>query len=918
MTFTGCSPVAAVSRRRCRAAAGAAHRPGGSNGSPSRTGSCATSTASCARGSTGSSRARPPRAEPAAPAAFVAAVTVFDRLNVADAKTTATCNEYDVIVIGAGTGGYVAAIRAAQLGLKVAVVEKQKALGGTCLLWGCIPTKALLEHAHALKIVQHAKEWGVTTRRRRPSAIDMAAGPGPEGPGRHRPDQGRRVPVQEEQDRLDQGHGPADRQRRRRGLRRRHADAARAQGDHRRHRSAPRSVPGIEIDRKRIITSDEAIGLREVPKSIAILGSGAVGVEFASIFSRFGSEVTILELLPRLVPVEDEAVSAELEKSFRKQGITSHTGARVTSAQVDGDGVDVDGAARRRQHADDSRRLPAGGHRPRAGDRRPRRRSASGCSSRRATSRSTRSTGPTCPGISAIGDVITLGDAGASAARARVVGRRHRRRRADCRAARSRPLNYDHVPGCTYCDPEIGSVGLTEREAQERGLRRPGRHVPVRRARPREDGGRDRRVREDRRREEVRRSARRPHDRPALDRARRRSDAGAAARVHGRGADPHDSRASRRWPKRSARRRTPPTARRYTCRSIRSGCQMTELDTIDTMATDVVMPQMGESIAEGTIVRWIKKVGDTVERDEPLFEISTDKVDAEIPSPVAGVRRRDPRQGRRDGPGQQRRRGDRSRPARSRRRAAGGAGRAAAAAEQQRRRQLGAAVGGAPPPAQRAGGAAAAPSPTAALPRARRGAAAPQSAEEALRQRSSPLVRRIAKEHNVDISQIRGTGIAGRVTKDDILGFIARGRRGRRRCGRQRRGRASGGAAASDAGARRAGRRRSRRRRSPDRRVPMSVDAQEDRRAHDRSAGGRRRTCTRCSRSTSTRRADSRGEESRVRARRREAHLSVVHHQGRGRRAARRADRQRLGRRRQHRLSQGRSTSASPSRSTGA
>src|SRR5262249_55251658 len=106
--------------------------------------------------------------------------------------------------------------------------------------------------------------------------------------------------------------------------------------------SSPRSVPGIAIDRRRIITSDEAVAMKAVPKSIVILGSGAVGVEFASIFRRFGSDVTILELLPRLVPVEDEAVSAELAKAFRKQGITAHTGAKATAARATGDGVEVD------------------------------------------------------------------------------------------------------------------------------------------------------------------------------------------------------------------------------------------------------------------------------------------------------------------------------------------------------------------------------------------------------------------------------------------------------------------------------------------------------------------------------------------------------------------------------------------------
>src|SRR5262249_39304617 len=249
--------------------------------------------------------------------------------------------EYYVIVIGAGTGGYVAAIRAAQLGLKTAVVEKQKALGGTCLIWGCIPTKALLEHAHALKVVQRAKEFGVVIPASPGPAIDMTS-------VQTRKDRvvtglTKGVEFLFKKNKIDwikgtarlTGNGGVDVFEGEKQTLRARKEIIVATG------SAPRSVPDIEIDRRRIITSDEAVGLPAVPKSIAILGSGAVGVEFASIFRRFGSDVTIFELLPRLVPVEDEAVSAELQKSFRKQGITSHTGAKVTGATAGADGVSV-------------------------------------------------------------------------------------------------------------------------------------------------------------------------------------------------------------------------------------------------------------------------------------------------------------------------------------------------------------------------------------------------------------------------------------------------------------------------------------------------------------------------------------------------------------------------------------------------
>jgi dihydrolipoamide dehydrogenase len=223
-------------------------------------------------------------------------------------------DSYDVVVIGAGTGGYVAAIRAAQLGNRVAVVEKQKALGGTCLIWGCIPTKALLEHAHALKIMQNAKEWGVTLTGS--PALDMEQ-------VQARKDKiiggiTKGVEYLFKKNTIDWVKGTA-----------RLAGAGRVEvtgGDARTLEgkqiivatgSAPRSVPGIEIDHERIITSDEAIHLKRVPKSIAIMGSGAVGVELASIYRRFGSDVSLIELLPRLVPFEDVAFSSELQKSFR-------------------------------------------------------------------------------------------------------------------------------------------------------------------------------------------------------------------------------------------------------------------------------------------------------------------------------------------------------------------------------------------------------------------------------------------------------------------------------------------------------------------------------------------------------------------------------------------------------------------------
>jgi dihydrolipoamide dehydrogenase len=379
--------------------------------------------------------------------------------------------EYDVIVIGAGTGGYVAAIRAAQLGLRTAVVEKQKALGGTCLLWGCIPTKALLEHAHALKVVQQAKEWGVaiSSSGSGPPAVSIDMNQVQTRKDRIVNGLTRGVEFLFKKNKIDWikgtarliGDGAVDVFEGDKQTLRARREIVVATG------STPRGVPGIAIDHKRIITSDEAIHLREVPKSIAIMGSGAVGVEFASIFRRFGSDVTIFELLPRLVPVEDEAVSTELAKSFRKQGITSHTGAKVTGAAAKGDGVDIDvqlaDGVREQVRADYL--LVATGRAPVTAELNA---EGVGTEMEKGYIRVDAEYRTNVPGIRAVGDVITLGGvahpqlAHVSSAEGiiaveRIAGRE------------SRALNYDRVPGCTYCDPEIGSVGLTEHEARARG-----------------------------------------------------------------------------------------------------------------------------------------------------------------------------------------------------------------------------------------------------------------------------------------------------------------------------------------------------------------------------------------------------------------------------------------------------------------
>ena len=243
-------------------------------------------------------------------------------------------NSYDLVVLGSGTGGYSAAIRAAGLGLKVAVVEKDDRCGGTCLNRGCIPTKALLHAAEVMDGVHEASErWGIKAT---VESIDYGHGGQPRG-HRHQERQGARGPPEEgrhrHRPRPRPGHRAADRP----GRGDRGADRGRAlvlaTG------SQPKSIPGLEIDGERVISSTTP-QLDYLPKSVIVLGAGAVGVEFASFWRSMGAEVTIVEVLPGLVPLEDADSQRELARAF-KRGITSMVETKLEDAKVTDEQVTV-------------------------------------------------------------------------------------------------------------------------------------------------------------------------------------------------------------------------------------------------------------------------------------------------------------------------------------------------------------------------------------------------------------------------------------------------------------------------------------------------------------------------------------------------------------------------------------------------
>lgn len=368
--------------------------------------------------------------------------------------------KYDLAIIGSGPGGYVAAIRAGQWGLKTVCIEKDPFLGGTCLHVGCIPTKVLLHHAEIYDNFKRAAEFGFEVKdvkvnwpamiERKTTIVNKHA-KGIEflfkknkveslqgwgrivGPGRVSVEQnGKKTEIEATNIMLATG-------------------------------SDARSLPGVEIDNKVIMDNRGMLDMPTIPKSLVIVGAGAVGVEFASIYKSFGSDVTILEMLPRLVPLEDEEISAELGKAFRKKGIRFELEAAVQSVKKDANGASVtfkDKSGKSQTIAAEKVLVAVG--------RRPVTENVGIEKTKAKVERGFVHTTPFMetaePHLYAIGDIVAGQPQLAHAASMEgiiAVGR--------MAGKTMQPFDRNRCPNCTFCEPQIGSIGLTEKQARDAG-----------------------------------------------------------------------------------------------------------------------------------------------------------------------------------------------------------------------------------------------------------------------------------------------------------------------------------------------------------------------------------------------------------------------------------------------------------------
>jgi dihydrolipoamide dehydrogenase len=370
-------------------------------------------------------------------------------------------NSYDLIVIGAGPGGYVAAIRAGQLGLKTAVVEKDERLGGTCLLRGCIPTKQLLHTAELLEQIRDAGHQGIEVGGEPRVDIDKAIDRKEEVVAKN----ARGVEFLFKKNGVERIHGKG----RLTGAHEVEVEAP--GGDRSRYRakhvliatgSVPREIPPAPTDGERILHSDHILEMREVPESMVVLGAGAVGTEFASIFRSFGTEITLVEMLPRVLPLEDEEVSKELERALRKRGVKLELGSKLAAAERTESGVRVTlEGPKGEKTLEASKLLVAVGRAPVSRDLGF---ELAGVEiDERGYIRVDELCRTTLPAVYAIGDVIDTPWLAHVASHEGILAAEHMAGR------EVRPIDYGLTPFVTFCDPEVAHVGLTEAEARERG-----------------------------------------------------------------------------------------------------------------------------------------------------------------------------------------------------------------------------------------------------------------------------------------------------------------------------------------------------------------------------------------------------------------------------------------------------------------
>ncbi|MEW5739053.1 MAG: dihydrolipoyl dehydrogenase [Myxococcota bacterium] len=371
-------------------------------------------------------------------------------------------DNFDVVIIGSGPGGYVAAIRAGQLGLKTAIVEKDKKLGGTCLHRGCIPTKALLWTAELYAHITHAATFGINlsnpsidwaqAQKHKQKVVDKGAA------GIDFLMKKNKVTVFKGVGKIA-GKGKVEVTLNEGGKKEllETKNILLATG------SVPSTLPSIKIDHQRILNSDSILELGVVPKSLVVLGAGAVGTEFASIFNQVGSQVTLIELMPNVLPIEDVDISKELEKQLKRRKIEVMTNTKFQKVETTASGVKVTVALPdgKEQVIEAEYFLSAVGRAPVTKDVGLEKTNIQLMP--RGTIQIDAMMKTTEPNVYAIGDITPYPMLAHCASAQGLVAVEH------IAGKNPRPLNYDRIPNATYCYPEVASVGLTEKKAKEKG-----------------------------------------------------------------------------------------------------------------------------------------------------------------------------------------------------------------------------------------------------------------------------------------------------------------------------------------------------------------------------------------------------------------------------------------------------------------